>query len=404
MIKHAQSLSSLRTPMTVVALSILLSACGGGGDNSTTNTNAASSPGSRTGSSASGNSSASSQAAVNVNIGNNGATTTPGAAGGTPAGGGNPAAGAAGQTGQNAGNTAAPGNTPTAPATETPRETTDDTTPSITADAGSATPGNSQQQPVTPATPVQAVSDKGIRGDLLLAMLEQRQCSTLSMSPVRGPDGSYLSERMNGIMAYGNMGNYVLVDNLNPGFPTGYQNTLGCNYQRFVPLQPGQHTYALTYTIFGKVYRLPADRPFNFIGLEVPVNLTTDTLTLGAEITSPARGNLVADTPFSVGLADEIPFGVVKRWQAANPNAPANPHFQQLEVRKGEAANEVDMCWSVSHDTVKRLLCTSWKVPANWTRGQELESTRQIMQDDRSTYENETGIAYWQSESMSRSD
>ena len=98
--------------------------------------------------------------------------------------------------------------------------------------------------------------------------------------------------------------------------------------------------------------------------------------------------NLTADTAFSFSLTSSTPLGgAVHEWKSGTDSV-------QLLLLPGQS-NQAKVCWNVNTQLVKRLQCMVWQVPANWKRGQELESVDQYIVDDRSVYPNEQGMRYF---------
>ncbi|MDO4232616.1 MAG: hypothetical protein Q4D19_10835 [Lautropia sp.] len=70
-------------------------------------------------------------------------------------------------------------------------------------------------------------------------------------------------------------------------------------------------------------------------------------------------------------------------------------YFVRLLVIKPAQADEARLCLNTNMPSVKRLACQRWAVPANWKIGEELTWLGSYVVDDRSTFEGQTGHKYW---------
>ena len=97
----------------------------------------------------------------------------------------------------------------------------------------------------------------------------------------------------------------------------------------------------------------------------------------------------MADSDFSFSLNDTVPFGVKNIWKD-NEN-----HVQLMVLDAAPAKDSAKLCWNIVSPRVKRLQCTTWKIPTGWQRGKLLEDTDSYIIDDRSSYPGESGLAYF---------
>lgn len=85
-------------------------------------------------------------------------------------------------------------------------------------------------------------------------------------------------------------------------------------------------------------------------------------------------------TGFSDGSGDNlVPFGPIQRWVVlGTPGAHVN-----LSLKKGEEAGTAQLCWqTVLPRLLKREVCDTWHVPADWTPDKPLRATSFLVTDD----------------------
>lgn len=298
-------------------------------------------------------------------------------------------AGASSNSGSNASNTPAPDfNAIPAP-------------PSSNANAGAVPPPSipapeSNSQPAL-SDEVIPISSQGVRGDVFLAMLEQKACGHIAVMPANGTDGSKGSENMFDIFADTDLGNYKVDPNY--AFTPLFVHSLGCNGKTYEAVTAGGHSYTVTNRVFAKLQRPP--RPFNLLNLEVPINLTPEDITIGSTLNtettiafnpdaswSTVTSTLTTDSPYKVRQSELVPFGTLKKWKN-------DGQLVQLMLLQGSSPQEARMCWHIDLTHVKRLQCMIWSVPEDWKTGGTLNSVNVTLIEDRSVYEGETGMAYW---------
>ncbi|MDO4906084.1 MAG: hypothetical protein Q4A16_11180 [Lautropia sp.] len=385
------SIQYIRTPMTAAALTLLLTACGGGGDGGSERAVSSSptAPGAYD--------------TVYVNIDASSAAVAGSAAGagagqGSNGGEANAAGAGSGGASNNGNGVDSSSNSDASASTPAPTPAPTPTQPEPTpAQPGSATP--EQPAPATPATPaeVSPISTQGIRGDVFLAMLEQKPCGHDGLQPATGPDGSKGSDGMVNFFAETSLGNYKI----DPDYViVGFRHGFGCNGKNYEPVKPGEHTFSISNSVFAKFYTPP--RPFNMFRMEVPVSITADDVLLGNDmkISSVAMSHtptitsqrfetqLTVDSPYRVKLNEVVPFGILKQWNNGEQS-------EQLMVLQGGNAQEARMCWNTNITHIKRLQCMIWSVPKDWKAGGKLNPVNVTLVEDRSVYEGETGMAYW---------
>ncbi|MDO4683213.1 MAG: hypothetical protein Q4B17_10570 [Lautropia sp.] len=267
-----------------------------------------------------------------------------------------------------------------------------------------------------PATPAALVSAEGIRGDVFLAMLGQKPCGSDWVQPVPAPDGSYRSEGMLMMNADASLSNYLDKEPDpaagTPGQPLHSASTLGCNVKAFSPVQPGKLVYSLKDVVFLKFFRPP--RGFHSMLLNIPTEVTAESvtmsleseLTLGMFFHKPGEPypeawhryqtpSLRAGRDLTVMLDRHLPYGVVQQWTDTKAVAGEEPQFARLMLLPGPAENQARLCWQTHVRVLKRQQCVLWQIPPNWQFHQELVVVDQELIEDRATYPDESGLAYW---------
>lgn len=328
-------------PLTAAALSLLLAACGGGDGGSSSAVSA--SPDSSAAARASAGSSASAGTTV-------------------------------------AGNTSGPASQPgTPPATNPPSAGTQPNP--------APAPRGEDDAPAGAVTPV---SDKGIRGDVLLSMLEQQPCKNSSFTPARGPDGSFHAQPQTPMFAVNRLGNYA-------NKPNWYgPNTIGCNGQDYAPVKAGSHTYRFGNGYYGR-FNGPPHKEWRSISLAIPVTVTDQDVTLGKDIkfhgyiADPSGSfdrDLGANAEFRVAYTAQVPYGSIIEWRNG-------AEFSQMTIEKGTNANDVRLCFNTDTAQIKQTQCLTWNVPADWAPLQsKLQDVDQTLVQDRSVM-NLPGFSYW---------
>lgn len=127
--------------------------------------------------------------------------------------------------------------------------------------------------------------------------------------------------------------------------------------------------------------------------------------TLGATATTRVRNGvydpasqpadqreLRADGDYTAQSGQRIPLDqVLQTWRDDQGN------FVELLLLSGARRDQVRLCLNQHVPTVKRLHCTIWQVPGNWSYGQFLDYKGIYVVDDRSTRPGERGHLFWQS-------
>lgn len=392
----------LRSAMTFAALSILLAACGGGGGNDNNTTSSGSrTPTATAGSNAAASSSASATTAISINTGNGGtAATTPTAGSGST---------------QN-------GNA--APATPTARESASDTQTATN---------------TAPAGPAPAISDTGVRGDVLLAMMEQHGCGRSPNEIMKEADyrtdfsraPSLEAERMNindedtppviggSAFAFENytydMSYWQRPGVVRPETAPMYVWYCNDNVRTYsIPTSPGTYPYTVSSEaryLWARIQHWNDEkivRGFNGQKAIFNVTITENEVLFGGtaqveqqqDIGNRARNHerFLPSTTYQAEFKGEgfsfrrqglVSFGTLRQWQDSAGNT------VRLMLLVGNAADEARLCLDSNSALVKRLQCERYRVPADWAWGKELPRSGAYIVDDRSVHAGETGFMYW---------
>ena len=101
---------------------------------------------------------------------------------------------------------------------------------------------------------------------------------------------------------------------------------------------------------------------------------------------------LRADSTYTGRSGQRIPLHkALQTWRDDQGN------FVELLLLPGARRDEIRLCLNQHVPTVKRLHCTIWRVPADWSYGYLLDYKGLYVVDDRSTRPGERGHLFWQS-------
>lgn len=271
-----------------------------------------------------------------------------------------------------------------------------------------------QPAAVTPQ-PVPLISAQGVRGDVLLTMMDQQPCSHY-LNETTSHDGLTVPEEtIPTLSIYSRLTptNYPAAPVMPaPGYPPPGYRDVTCS-SGYYPYQPAaaDDTYEyesstrLSYNRSCRSESCP--RGFHYLSLSIPFIVGKDSVRLGRLMKTDmeegnidpsgydptkvwhAKAHLAANTDFSFKLGDMVPFGIKHVWESGSE------HIQLMVLDAAPAKDTAKLCWNVVSSYVKRLQCIVWKIPAGWKRGQLLEDIDSYIIDDRSSYPNETGLAYF---------
>ncbi len=279
--------------------------------------------------------------------------------------------------------------------------------------------------PTPESKTVPNISGKGVRGDVLLAMIEQNRCQTWT-SPSQSFDGPSVDDYQSVAIAPVRMSAALDANNYtsDPNFWVPAisipEESRRCAKRYYRPATEG--TYKFNVLSKSDYYRNNSKpfygdpwikRGFNHLNVSYVINITTSDIEVGPFINVNIEedlGHLAEGDPISVpqgqtlypwlgsiGLPSKfkrdqvVPFGSIQEWKN-------DSDIVRLMLIKGSKNDEVKLCTNADLSFVKRLQCTVWRIPADWKWGQELKTPEGYIVDDRSAYPNESGMLYWQTE------
>ena len=263
------------------------------------------------------------------------------------------------------------------------------------------------------------ISNKGVRGDVLLAMIEQNYCQTRAYAS-QSFDKPYLENQKSlgiakvRISAEFSSNNYV--DDPNSLWVRApiFDIYSLCNRRHYHATLPGTYVYKVTsksdYSRFANpsMYGEPwLTRGFNTMEINYTINIREDSFEIGPSVRGYGEVDLGyqatdRDTPPPTGSANSIYAGGEKISFMRDQEVPFGPlrddgHELQTILVKGNKENEAKLCFHVNTINIKRLQCIVWHIPSDWKWGQELKAPESYVVDDRSVYPNESGLMYWRS-------
>lgn len=357
-------------PLTAAALSVLLTACGGSDGGA--KRGLSSSP-------AAPSANASAQAGSGTTV----TTPTAGASAGSQA------AGAGASTIDSSGTIVA---TTDNGSTSTPGNTTGDAAANQTNPAtppATTTPATVSQ----PAADIALMSGDGVRGDVLLAMIDRQTCKNPTRATAHNGTAvdnvkPTLPPITAGIILDPN--NYQELRKPPGGAYAALTNVL-CDrtYYQYASVRPGQHQIRVfsNPTVQYSYLNQRADRDFNSLEIKVPMTVTADLVTLGDTITTNSAEQRSSQS-FSFRQDALVSHGVLSQW--TNDGG-----FTKLMLLPSDAVGTARLCWNADTAKVKRLQCGVWRVPTDWGRDKPLELVDQYIVDDRAPYAGESGFLYW---------
>ena len=263
------------------------------------------------------------------------------------------------------------------------------TNTSTSTGSASARAANSAANNGSASTAAALISSAGVRGDVLMTMLDQVPCHQ-DLSETRAVDGP----------AYPRSQNEVSDAKIQFSLdPSTYKANPDFKW-------PPNGAIFLSRPCNAFLYQ-PA-KGFNNIALTPQLTVTARGASLSANMTASAQrdrnpypdnvqatlkpenedATLKADSAFAFKLSDTVAFtNVLKQWRSGQSTV-------QLMLLPGQT-DQAKLCWNINMQIVKRLQCQVWQVPANWKRGQELKEVDQYIVDDRTVYPNERGVRYF---------
>ena len=277
------------------------------------------------------------------------------------------------------------------------------------------------------------ISKDGIRGDVLLAMFDQKACmgdfNTHRVESLKGApltQDTAVKEDTPPVLTVASLDvepytydmDKWLIDGRHPPSRAPW-HVYECMYPDIRsysnPVNPGDYTYSMTTAgryhtyLTMRYYGEPwITRGVNEAKVDYPLTVTEDQVVIGAQVKlllgedlnytwrhgqSLKEGRkeetLLNGTARGYQRQTRVPFGVLNQWQDADGN-----NLRLLLIR-GDKANEVRLCTHLNSSLAKRLHCVTWQVPSNWRWGKELVGGRHYLVDDRSVYAGESGFMFW---------
>ena len=459
-----------RLPVTAAALALLLAACGGGGGGAQRGVLSSPQPPSssggglvpgggqsgqagqngRNGSSSqsgqngqSGNASQGGQSGQNGSTSQNGNTGQNGASGSVGTGGSG--AGSTGSGGSTGGQTGGTGNADTGNTGSQSGSGSGNTgNQSGGGSAGNQNGGASGTGTITPiVSRLPLISARGVRGDVLLAMIDQRACASLSRAT--SYNGSLLANTHTpNVVAGVELDPFNYTHTTSAPDPSSPLIDAKCteNHYRYRAAEEGRSytIYAYSYPRYYHPLSIGATQRVHYLEVRTPLTVSASGFTLGQTISvrdgaddgiSNFWGNgthvekleLSAAAARTIAFNSVVPYGVLIEWKgtsssaavsatsgsgAANATGTANaasgtsrtnstsPRLEQLMLLRGQNGSQAKLCWNASGlQYARRLHCTAWKAPAGWQRGQKLGFDGHYLIDDRSAHAGESGFFYW---------
>lgn len=235
-------------------------------------------------------------------------------------------------------------------------------------------------------------SQAGVRGDVLLTMLDQRPCKapvqSSSYNGTRIPEAQRTLPQMEADQRL-NPFNYEQIGGPSPHSRYMFHINGECKpeYFRYRAAQPGSYQLRVYSSPFfrGSVGSQldPRLKPQE---IKIPLTVMTDSASVGSVVRSDGV-DLNSGRELAFRHDDRISWGVLQYWQNGDASL-------RMLVLPGDIDNEARLCWNPDGSQVKRLHCMSWRAPEGWNRGEPLELVGQYLIDDRSTYPGEQGFLY----------
>lgn len=286
------------------------------------------------------------------------------------------------------------------------------TNTSTSTGSASARAANSAANNGSASTAAALISSAGVRGDVLMTMLDQVPCHQ-DLSETRAVDSPAYPRSQNEVSdAKIQFSLDPSTYKANPDFKWPPNGAIflsrPCNAFLYQPAKPGTYTLNVASYAFSRTQPVNLNKGFNNIALTPQLTVTASGASLSANMAASAQrdrnpypenvqatlkpenedATLKADSAFAFKLSDTVAFSnVLKQWRSGQSTV-------QLMLLPGQT-DQAKLCWNINMQIVKRLQCQVWQVPANWKRGQELKEVDQYIVDDRTVYPNERGVRYF---------
>ena len=286
------------------------------------------------------------------------------------------------------------------------------TNTSTSTGSASARAANSAANYGSASTAAALISSAGVRGDVLMTMMDQVPCNQdpSETSAVDGPAYPRSQNEVSDAKIQFSLDPSTYKANPDFKWPPNGAIFLSrpCNAFLYQPAKPGTYTLNVASYAFSRTQPVNLNKGFNNIALTPQLTVTASGASLSANMAASAQrdrnpypenvqatlkpenedATLKADSAFAFKLSDTVAFSnVLKQWRSGQSTV-------QLMLLPGQT-DQAKLCWNINMQIVKRLQCQVWQVPANWKRGQELKEVDQYVVDDRTVYPNESGARYF---------
>lgn len=307
------------------------------------------------------------------------------------------------------------------PAATTTASTTDASTPT-----GTATGATTEASASIATTTNQPISEQGISGKTLRAMLDVRLNYG---NPVMTPFARAADKRY-GWYANNHDGTPSITTSQQLNDPSNYTD-ISSQTERYPRYQYAPLNGSSTYGLSSRVqFRGGANSSstvlYRSLGLNVGIQADTNQLTLDRTMklsTGPTYANnkfdtdpindettesltLTADNDYTIAANGLIPFGqVLQTWKGADNQKVELVLVGRCDIVETDSSGNpkagstpqpgAELCWNVDVNRVKRQICNMWKVPDD---KYDASALLQEVADDRSVYAGESGTRYWRQE------
>lgn len=272
------------------------------------------------------------------------------------------------------------------------------------------------------------ISGKGVRGDALLAMIEQHACGarmTRSTTYEGSEVGAESIDTPNVFFTsvLEGAGNYT--DDPNDWEPADGFVQRECRRRFYKPVKEGTYNYVLeTASSYARIKDRPIygepwlKRGFNGLKVSYTITVREKSFSIGPSMQAEATEDIGYTattneapvgggryTPYFNELKELVidrdslvSFGTLREWRPRYESAYSdNAHLDQARIMliKSGRNNQARLCTNVEITYVKRLICSTWEISKDWKWGEELKYVGSYIVDDRSAYPREVGIMYW---------
>lgn len=297
----------------------------------------------------------------------------------------------------------------TAPSLSTTADlTTDSTESATTADTGTATGSTVGNDTASQGTsnpndasaqhtvhhPLAAISQQGIRGDVLLTGLSQLSCNAFLEQSTAIDGVRVTGEQANALPTVGAGTTLEPTNYVRRADAPAYVSPMASICDTHQYQAPANGVYELE--VFSNPlyrYSFGATRGFHYLDAEFQLTVSDSSFSLAsvAELSNTAdrvEGNpkqelhAYSQGDFVVQNTQLVAFNTEHRWAAGQ-------HQIKLLVLPVPREDMFKLCWNAHLEFAKRLQCTVWQVPGDWSLGQPLVYVDQYLTDDRSTYAGE---------------